>query len=172
MKSEKNIKLYIGLGSAFLTVISFLLIRKLLKRKQNEAAALEAFDYSIFDSPDANGSGACIANELVLKLKLLEERTGYPVFDWITSGVRTPYWNRKVGGVSNSSHLTSNCTAVDIGISTLNIRNQLVLAAKEVGFTRIGVANTFVHLDVDPDKPQYVAWGYPAGTPPAINPFV
>jgi len=52
------------------------------------------------------------------------------------------------------------------------VRNQLVLAAKKVGFKRIGVGKTFVHLDVDSTKSQYVAWGYPSGTRPEINPFV
>ena len=46
------------------------------------------------------------------------------------------------------------------------------MAARDVGFKRIGVGNTFVHLDIDEGKSQYVAWGYPSGTVAAVNPFV
>jgi hypothetical protein len=41
-----------------------------------------------------------------------------------------------------------------------------------VGFKRIGVGRTFVHLDVDASKSQNVAWGYPKGAKAAVNPFV
>ena len=133
---------------------------------------LNRVDYSVFDSPDLPGSGACINPNLLKKLQQLQRKTGFPVFDWINSGARSPAHNRKVGGVSNSAHLMPQCYAVDIHVPNHQVRQALVKAAKEVGFTRIGVANTFLHLDVDPTKKQFVAWGYPAGSPPPINPFV
>ncbi len=157
------------MGTTLGVVSVFFIIRKLIKK---EANTMSKVDYSIFDSPDVKGSGNCISHRLVYKLKLLEARTGYPIFNWINSGVRTPYWNQKVGGVSNSSHKVPNCTAVDIKANTIEVRDTLVMVAKEIGFRRIGVGNTFVHLDVDPSKRQNIAWGYPSGNPPAINPFV
>jgi len=30
----------------------------------------------------------------------------------------------------------------------------------EVGFTRIGIGNTFIHVDIDKDKSQNVIWTY------------
>lgn len=176
MKSTNSAHIYVGLGTAIFIIGSVFLVRKLLTKKADflkaEDRLGDQIDYSIFDSPDANGSGRCINRDLLIKLKHLEQRSGYPIFDWINSGVRTPYWNQKVGGVSNSSHAIPNCSAVDIKATTIDIRNTLVRVAKEVGFKRIGVGRTFVHLDVDRFKSQNVAWGYPSGTKPAINPFV
>ena len=150
----------LGLGSVLvISALGYVLWRR------------DRIDLAVFDSPDAPGSGQCIDPQLFALLKQLRRKTGFPLFRWINSGVRTPYWNQKVGGVSNSAHLDRYCMAVDIGVPNLRIRDQLVFAAKEIGFTRIGVANTFVHLDVDPTKKQGVAWGYPSGSPPPVNPF-
>ncbi|MCH3884520.1 D-Ala-D-Ala carboxypeptidase family metallohydrolase [Tenacibaculum aquimarinum] len=129
-------------------------------------------DLSIFDSPDIPGSGNCMDRHLLFMLQQLEARTGYPIFSWINSGARSPSHNRKVGGVSNSSHKIPICKAVDIKAPSKFIRNHLVATARDVGFKRIGVGKTFVHLDVDALKSQYVAWGYPSGTPAEVNPFV
>ena len=30
----------------------------------------------------------------------------------------------------------------------------------KVGFNRIGVGNTFIHVDIDPEKPIDVIWTY------------
>ena len=127
---------------------------------------------SKFDSPDLPGSGRCMDRKLIKLLKKLEKVTGYPVFEQITSGARTPIHNKKVGGVSNSAHLIPKCKAVDIKTPTKTIRNTLVVAAKAIGFKRIGVGSTFIHLDIDESKLQNIAWGYPAGSKPPINPFV
>ncbi|WP_254661370.1 D-Ala-D-Ala carboxypeptidase family metallohydrolase [Aquimarina megaterium] len=129
-------------------------------------------DLRKFDSPDYPGSGRCMDREFIRMLQRLEKKTRYPVFQNINSGARTAYWNTKVGGVSNSSHKIPTYKAADIHTPTKAIRNKIVVAAKLVGFKRIGMGNTFVHLDNDAAKSQYVAWGYPKGTKPAINPFV
>ena len=156
--------------SVFLTAFSFLGIgifvftigRNIFFRKLPAA----------FDSPDAPGSGKCMDRRLILLLKKLEKLTSIPVFSLVSSGARTPEYNKKVGGVKNSSHLIPVCKAVDLKTPNKAIRNRLVQGAKVVGFKRIGVGNTFIHLDVDESKRQYVAWGYPAGSAPPINPFV
>jgi len=142
-----------------------------LSRKQKKLARAVKVDFSVFDSKDQPGSGRCIDQELLHKLILLQKRTGYPVLKRINSAVRSASHNRKVGGVSNSSHLIPKCQAVDIHTSTRSIRDRLVIEARNVGFKRIGVGRNFVHLDVDRFKSQYVAWGYPKGNKPRINPF-
>ncbi|MEM9686624.1 MAG: D-Ala-D-Ala carboxypeptidase family metallohydrolase [Bacteroidota bacterium] len=129
-------------------------------------------DFSKFDSPDLPGSGRCMDKDFIKKLKKLQRKTRLPIFNWINSGARSAYWNSRVGGVSNSAHKIPVCKAADIKTPTKAIRNSIVKAATEVGFTRIGIGKTFVHLDTDASKKQYVAWGYPAGTTPPINPFV
>gem|GEM_PF-923543 len=121
-------------------------------------------DTAPFDSPDLPGSGRCMDSEFLRKLQDLESKTGYPVFENINSGARSPSHNEKVGGVSNSSHLIPICKAADIHTPNRTIQRMLVFAAKAVGFKRIGVGSTFIHLDIDSRKTQYVAWGYPKGT--------
>ncbi len=49
--------------------------------------------------------------------------------------------------------------AVDIHV-TDETRDIIQNALREAGFTRIGLANTFIHADDDPDKTQYVTWFY------------
>lgn len=120
-------------------------------------------DLSVFDSPDQPGSGKCMDPAFIRMLQDLERETGYPVFDHINSGARSPKHNSKVGGVSNSSHKIPTCRAADIHAPSLSLRKQLVFAAKKVGFRRIGIGQRFVHLDNDPKKKQDVAWGYPKG---------
>ena len=172
MKTKSNIHIYVGISTLSLVLGgAFVLYRLLNKPKQTGKTSVQ-IDTSAFDSPDAVGSGACIDPGLIFMLQQLEQKTGYPIFSWINSGVRTPYWNRKVGGVSNSSHEIPNCKAVDIKASSIAVRNKLVYMAREVGFKRIGVGTTFVHLDIGGNKSQNVAWGYPSGSRPAINPFV
>ena len=161
--------IYIGIGTAALLVGGAVLVRYLTKSKIKKV--ISNVDFSVFDSKDMTGSGRCIDRLLLNKLLLLEKRTGYAVLKNINSAVRSRYWNKKVGGVSNSAHLITKCKAVDIHAPTRTIRNLLVVQAYNLGFTRIGVGKTFVHLDVDQSKPQYVAWGYPSGTTPEINPF-
>src|SRR5690606_13665910 len=104
-------------------------------------------------------------------LKKVQKKTGYPIFEWINSGARSEAWNKKVGGVSNSAHKMPTCKAADIKTTSSQIRDNIIKAAVEVGFKRIGVGSTFVHLDNDETKPQNVAWGYPSGTRPPVNPF-
>ena len=117
---------------------------------------LKYFDISEFDSPDEKGSGNYMDNGLLYKIDLLRERYGKPIR--ITSGYRTESHNAKVGGVSNSSHLQG--LAVDIACTASRDRHDLLNEALKLGFNRIGIANTFIHIDVDPAKPSECIWVY------------
>ena len=161
-----NKKWHIGLGMGITALVVIGVIGMARHKKKIK------IDLSRFDSPDQKGSGKCMDRELLKKLHQLAKVTRLPIFEMINSGARSSYWNTKVGGVSNSSHKIPICKAVDIKAPTTAIRNKIVLAAKQVGFKRIGVGKTFVHLDTDETKKQYVAWGYPSGRTPPINPFV
>jgi len=171
---NSNQHIYVGLGTLSVLLLGAFLVYR--KRKtvsvRSQIINKRIIDLSVFDSPDIPNSGACMDRQLLFMLQQLEERTGYPIFSWINSGARSPSHNRKVGGVPNSSHKMPTCKAVDIKAYSKTIRNNLVQAARDVGFKRIGVGRTFVHLDTDENKSQYVAWGYPSGTPAEINPFV
>lgn len=50
--------------------------------------------------------------------------------------------------------------AVDIKCLHSSYRMKLLKALLAVGFNRIGVANTFVHVDVDPCRPSNMIWVY------------
>ena len=174
MVKNSNQHIYVGIGTLSVLLLgAFVIYRSAKSKKKRQLfSGNPTMDLSVFDSPDIPGSGDCIDRRLLFMLQQLEAHTGYPIFSWINSGARSPSHNRKVGGVSNSSHKIPTCKAVDIKAPSKFIRNHLVVAARDVGFKRIGVGKTFVHLDIDDRKLQYVAWGYPSGTPAEVNPFV
>ena len=96
--------------------------------------------------------------DLVWKLNRLEALCGFELS--INSGFRSPEKNAdpKVKGVKNSAHLTRE--AVDIDTSTSAMRYKLVKIGLELGFNRIGIGKTFVHLDTSRELPQAVMWHY------------
>ena len=50
--------------------------------------------------------------------------------------------------------------AVDIKANENATRFKIVEALISVGFTRIGIADTFIHVDLDFDKRQNIIWTY------------
>lgn len=128
---------------------------------------LKHFDISEFDSPDEPGLAARIMDESFL-LKLDEARSYSSIPFRITSGLRTPAHNQKVGGVmpdpskgkKGSSHLYGY--AADIAAPDSRSRFIIVNALLKAGFNRIGISgkNGFIHVDNDPDKPGDVIFTY------------
>jgi len=114
------------------------------------------FKYSEFDSPDAPGSGELINDDFVLLLDKAREIAAIPFV--INSGVRTESHNQKVGGVSDSSHIFGY--AADIACKDSVVRWKILNALLEVGFNRVGIGNSFIHVDVDPKKSPNVIWTY------------
>ena len=114
------------------------------------------FTLDEFDSPDLPGSGAQMQPEFLQKLDEARHIAGVPFI--INSGVRSQAWNQRVNGSKGSSHLTG--WAADIQATTSNRRYLVLSALIRVGFRRIGIADTFIHVDMDPDKPQNVSWLY------------
>ena len=49
-------------------------------------------------------------------------------------------------------NLLINCNSVD--------RFNLCEVLREIGFKRIGVGKTFIHVDIDKNKSQHVMWLY------------
>ena len=109
-----------------------------------------------FDSPDLKGSGQFM-DETFLSM-LDEARTEAKIPFKINSGYRTTEHNKVVGGVKSSSHLKG--VAADIKCTDSRSRFIILNALIQAGFTRIGIANTFIHVDCDIDKPQMVSWVY------------
>lgn len=119
------------------------------------------FELSEFDSPDEIGSGKNMDSNFLAMLDDARAIAGIPFI--ITSGFRTPSHNAYVGGVQaglkskGSSHLFGY--AADISCKSGADREVIVSALIKAGFRRIGIANTFIHCDNDPDKTNSI-WLY------------
>ena len=115
---------------------------------------LQYFKLSEFECP------CCGANEMktefVERLDRARDLAGVPFR--INSGYRCREHNKAVGGKPSSSHLIG--WAADIACLTSSARLKIVRALLDVGFDRIGVAKTFIHVDSDPTKPPGVMWTY------------
>ena len=96
------------------------------------------------------GCGKTVAPELLVRLEALREKLGRPVS--INSGARCETYNRQVKGEKNSWHLKD--LAADIACSDSVSRSQVIRAAIELGFNGIGIAETFVHIDLRPAAQQ------------------
>ena len=75
----------------------------------------------------------------------------------INSAYRSPNHPLSVKNPT-SSHIKG--LAVDIKATDNETRFKIVEALISVGFTRIGIADTFIHVDLDFDKRQNIIWTY------------
>ena len=94
--------------------------------------------------------------DLVELLDWMREQYGKPII--VKSAYRCKTHNEAVGGVPESAHVTGE--AADIGCSFSADRMKLIKLALEAGINRIGVAKTFIHVDISPTLPQEVFWLY------------
>lgn len=117
---------------------------------------MKYFKLKEFDSPDEPGSGKHMNKEIVHMLDAVRKKFGKSIK--INSGYRTVARNKKIGGVADSSHLKG--LAADISCSNSVDRFKLLNLLLEVGFNRIGIAKSFIHVDIDKNKSQNVIWGY------------
>jgi uncharacterized protein YcbK (DUF882 family) len=76
----------------------------------------------------------------------------------INSGYRCGDHNWRVGGSPDSSHKKG--LAADIRTQTSSERFAVIDGLIKAGFRRIGVAENYIHVDMDMSKPQNVMWVY------------
>ncbi len=93
--------------------------------------------------------------EFLFVLDEAREFAGIPFI--INSAYRSPEHPLSIKNPS-SSHIKG--LAVDIKATDSVTRFKIVKALVEVGFKRIGIADTFIHVDLDLDKTQNVIWTY------------
>jgi len=114
------------------------------------------FSAKEFDSPDAPGSGDLMHEDFISRLIIARTLAGMPFV--INSGYRTKERNTRVGGVANSSHLIGR--AADIATKSSADRFKILTALIDAGFDRIGIGQTFLHVDDDPTKSLNKIWTY------------
>jgi len=102
-----------------------------------------------------------INSNSLMMLDLLRDSLGYPLH--LNSACRCRSHNLLIGGSETSSHISTNdkCSyAFDVRVKNDLMRFDVVKKAIELGFNRIGVYKTFVHLDNDVNKPSAVWYGH------------
>ena len=113
---------------------------------------LKYFKVSDFDCQETGENK--MSEEFLLKLDELREACGFPFI--VTSGYRSP--NHSIEARKNSPGTHTQGIAADIRVSGGNQRYIIAQKAMELGFTGIGVAKTFIHVDIRETTP--VVWVY------------
>lgn len=94
--------------------------------------------------------------EFILMLDRARELAGIPFV--ITSAYRSSEWDRAKGRSGTGAHTTG--VAVDIRCNTSRNRFLIVQALLHVGFNRIGIADSFIHVDGSETHDSMVIWTY------------
>ena len=92
----------------------------------------------------------------MIKINLARHTSNIPYI--INSGKRCIKHNKEVGGTSDSSHLKG--IAADIKAEDSTTRFKIMIGLLHSGFSRIGIAKTFIHADCDQTKGFNVMWVY------------
>lgn len=92
----------------------------------------------------------------VLKLERIRVEAGVPFV--VNSGYRCAKHNASLGSKPNSAHREG--LAVDLAVTTSGARYVILDAAFTYDIPRIGIGETFIHLDISTKLPQMVAFDY------------
>tara|TARA_R110000744_G_scaffold195880_4_gene315046 strand:+ start:6809 stop:7132 length:324 start_codon:yes stop_codon:yes gene_type:complete len=93
--------------------------------------------------------------DFLAKLDEAREYANIPFI--INSAYRSPEHSLSIKNPT-SSHIKG--LAVDISAKDSRTRGLILDALRAVGFNRIGISDTFIHVDSDLDKSQNVTWLY------------
>lgn len=74
----------------------------------------------------------------------------------ITSGSRSAFDNKRVGGAEDSQHLHDNAMDIDVSGMAIPERVELLKSLSAAGITGIGVGSNIIHADLGGRR----AWGY------------
>ena len=99
----------------------------------------------------------CVKTELINKLDKARAYAKVPFI--ITSAHRTEEQNMKAGGVKRSSHLKGLAVDIKCNYSDKKMLSRIFYGIIKSGFSRIGIADNYIHVDIDDDKPESI-WIY------------
>tara|TARA_Y100001973_G_C5185970_1_gene327843 strand:+ start:347 stop:721 length:375 start_codon:yes stop_codon:yes gene_type:complete len=120
------------------------------------------FKLEEFDSPDQRGSGKHMNREFMEMLDEAREIADIPFK--INSGFRTEAYQedlRKRGyKTSKTKSPHEKGVAADIHVVDSTSRWLVINSLLLAGFTRIGIADTFIHVDLDLERRHSVVWTY------------
>ena len=85
--------------------------------------------------------------DLILKVEILRQLLDVPLV--INSGYRCPVHNKAVKGDPRSLHMKG--LACDISTQGIN-REKFLACARRIGFGGVGLYDSFVHLDIGPQR--------------------
>ena len=94
---------------------------------------------------------------LLIMLDNMREAFGKPII--LACACRCPKHNKEVGGKPDSAHISTTneqCEAADIQCLDSYTRYELVGIAYRLGIKRMEVGKTWIHIDIDRNKPQRV----------------
>lgn len=115
-----------------------------------------AFDTSEFDCKDGSKSPFpnVVEPALLYLLMCIRDRFGHPIV--VNSGYRSPSYNAKVGGASNSFHVKGLAADIRPLAKEANLLARLqdiCLRTNEIG--GVGLYDTFVHVDARGTKARW-----------------
>lgn len=111
------------------------------------------FERSDFDCQETGEND--MKDHFIRKLDHLRDVCGFPFI--VTSGYRSPNHSLE-RSKANGPGVHSSGLAADIAVSGGHERMQIIKHACAMGFTGVGVAKGFVHVDIRDSRP--VAWCY------------
>lgn len=104
------------------------------------------------------GCGMDVVYDIKAICYMLRQICGFPII--INSGARCKLHNKKIGGSPTSSHVKG--LAVDVHFANSFQKFMIVTTLTTLGVRRIGISDkgSFIHFDLDKDKPQDVLFTY------------
>lgn len=117
---------------------------------------LKWFSESEFNRCQPSCSSSDCDERALSMLDELRDLCGFPIT--LNSAYRSVKYEKKKGRSGTSSHC-KGC-AFDVRCYDSKYRAMLVCNAFRVGFTRIGIGDSFIHLDCDSDKLNPCIWLY------------
>ena len=137
------------------TIYRYLKLLWYTGRKQDHGDAQMSYKYFKVEDFDCQETGENrMEPEFIERLDELREACGFPFI--ITSGYRSPSHSIEKRKAKPGTHAQG--IAADIRVSGGVQRRIIIEKAIELGFNGIGVAKTFVHVDIREDAP--VIWCY------------